>query len=144
MTNPEAAGVELTPQQEKFCQRYIELSNASEAYRQSYNCEKSSPQCVWNEAYKLMLNPYVALRVQNLQAEHAQRHKVTVDSLTEELNEAKAIAYSLEHTSAAISAIMGKAKIHGHDKASLALTGKDGGAIEQSITVRYVDANETD
>ena len=34
------SGRGLTPKQEKFCQLYIELGNASEAYRQSYDCSK--------------------------------------------------------------------------------------------------------
>lgn len=29
----------MTPKQDKFCMLYIELGNASEAYRQSYNAE---------------------------------------------------------------------------------------------------------
>jgi len=35
--------MKLTIKQEKFCNLYIELGNASEAYRQSYNCEKMKP-----------------------------------------------------------------------------------------------------
>lgn len=35
------SGRGLTPKQEKFCQLYIELGNASEAYRQSYDCSKN-------------------------------------------------------------------------------------------------------
>ena len=31
----------LTPKQEKFCQKYIEMGNASEAYRQAYNASKN-------------------------------------------------------------------------------------------------------
>lgn len=143
MVNPSGAGVELTHQQQLFCEKYIECKgNASEAYRQSYNCTEASNNTIWTDAYKLLQIPYVAHRIQTLQDAHAERHKVTVDTLTEELDEAKAFAYSLEQPSAAITAIMGKAKIHGHDKASLALTGKDGGAIESSVTVRYVDGKD--
>lgn len=107
----------LTAKQEQFCQEYLKNKcNASEAYRQSYNCEKSSDQVIWNEACVLMHNHDVAIRIQNLQAEAAKRNEVTLDSLTEELNEAKEFAYQEKQTSAAVSAIMGKAKIHGFDK----------------------------
>ena len=30
----------MTPKQEKFCQLYVELGNASEAYRQAYDASK--------------------------------------------------------------------------------------------------------
>ena len=45
--------MKLTIKQEKFCNLYIELGNASEAYRQSYNCEKMKPESVNNKAYEL-------------------------------------------------------------------------------------------
>ncbi len=109
--------IKLTPQQELFCQNYIAYKyNASEAYRQSYNCTKASDNTIWTDAYKLLQKPYVAHRIQELQAEHAERCKVTVESITDELNEAKAFAMQLDNPAATISAIMGKAKIHGLDK----------------------------
>jgi phage terminase small subunit len=107
----------LTPQQENFCQEYIKNKcNASEAYRQAYNCQESGDNTIWVNASRLLNDTKVSLRIQTLQAEAAERNKVTVDSLTEELNEAKMLAYQLEQVSAGVSAIMGKAKIHGLDK----------------------------
>ncbi|EPZ98572.1 terminase small subunit, partial [Glaesserella parasuis] len=40
----------LTPKQEKFCQLYIELGNASEAYRQAYDCSKMSNETINTKA----------------------------------------------------------------------------------------------
>ena len=44
----------LTPKQEKFCQLYVELGNASDAYRQAYNVDDNtlSHTCT-NNGYKL-------------------------------------------------------------------------------------------
>lgn len=109
-------GDKLTPKQEKFCHVYIETSNASEAYRQAYNAENMKPESINVNASKLLADAKVALRVQELREEHRKRHAVTIDSLTQELNEAKSLAYQEKQISAGISAIMGKAKIHGFDK----------------------------
>lgn len=40
------SGRGLTPKQEKFCQLYIELGNASEAYRQSYDCQDMKSESI--------------------------------------------------------------------------------------------------
>ncbi len=134
---------DLTHQQQLFCQKYIECKgNASEAYRQSYDCEESSDNTIKTEAYKLLQNPYLTHTIEVLQAEAAKRNEVTVDSLTAEYEQVRVLALEAAEYNPVIAAINGKAKIHGFDKASLALTGKDGGILEQSITVRYVDAKD--
>lgn len=118
----------LTPKQEKFAQKYIELSNASEAYRQAYNAENMSNDAIKVEACRLLQNPNVALTVMKIQEQHAERHRVTVDSITKELDEARSLAMEEKQTSAAISASMGKAKIHGLiiDKAQQRFVDEDG------------------
>ena len=134
---------DLTHQQQLFCEKYIECKgNASEAYRQSYNCETASNNTIRTDAYKLLQSPYIIHTIELLQAEHAKRHEVTVDSLTSEYEQVRLLALDAAELNPAIAAINGKAKLHGFDKASLALTGKDGGAIEQSITVKYVDSKD--
>jgi len=54
----------LTPKQETFCQKFIELGNASEAYRTAYNATKGTDKTIWESASKLLANPKVAARVQ--------------------------------------------------------------------------------
>lgn len=107
---------DLTPKQEKFCLKYIETGNATEAYRQAYDCKNMQPQTINRNAALLLDNNRIATRVSTIQENHAKRHNVTVDSLTRELQEAKSLAFQLEQISAGVSAIMGKAKIHGFDK----------------------------
>lgn len=106
----------LTPKQEKFCLKYIETGNASEAYRQAYNCENMQPQTINKNANVLLQNNQIATRVSEIQQIHVKRHMVTVDSLTAELEELKELAKQEGQISAGVSAVMGKAKIHGFDK----------------------------
>lgn len=76
---------ELTIKQEKFCQKYIELEgNASEAYRQSYDCKNSGEATINNEAYLLLQNPDIALRIKELEGLHLARHKTTIDRVVAE------------------------------------------------------------
>lgn len=50
----------MTPKQEKFCHKYLELGNASEAYRLVYSCTRMKEKQVWEEASKLLKRPKVA------------------------------------------------------------------------------------
>jgi len=113
----------LTVKQEKFAQKYVETSNASEAYRQSYNAENMNVDSIKIEASRLMDNPNIALTVKTLRDELKERHNVTVDSLTIELEEARQIALTEKQSSSAVSASMGKAKLHGLDKDKLDVVG---------------------
>lgn len=103
----------ITQKQRVFCEQYIETGNASEAYRRAYDAENMSAESIKVEASRLLDNPNVALTVQTLQAIHAERHAVTVDSITKELDEARLLALIEKQTSSAVSASMGKAKLHG-------------------------------
>ena len=64
-------------------------------------------------ACKLLKNAKVTLRVQQLQERLQKRHDVTLDSLTRELDEDREGAREAGQYSAAISAVLGKAKLHG-------------------------------
>jgi len=116
----------LTPKQESFCQAFIETGNASEAYRQVYNTKKMKLETVHRSAKELMDNPKIAARVDEINAEHRDRHDVTVDSLTDELEIARDLAVGIESPAAAVSATMGKARLHGLLTEKHEHTGKDG------------------
>jgi len=104
---------ELTLKQEQFCQSYIETGNASEAYRRAYDSENMKPETINRNAKALMDDNKIATRVKHLKAQHQKRHNVTVNSLTVELDEAKDLANTTKNPSAAVSAIVAKAKLHG-------------------------------
>ena len=60
----------------------VETCNGSEAYRRAYAAEKMSQAAIEVEASRLLANPKLTLRVSELQAKHAKRHDVTVDTIT--------------------------------------------------------------
>ena len=103
----------LTIKQDGFCLSYIEEGNASEAYRLNYSTSNMKKESVNRNAKALMDNIKISTRIKELQAEHKKRHMVTVDSLTKELEEARALALQTEQSTSMVSATMGKAKLHG-------------------------------
>lgn len=124
-------GVEsMTPKQEKFCQLYVELGNASEAYRQAYDASRMKSESVAVQAAKMLVNPKIALRVDELKAAAAERHGVTVDDIAAMLREDRDFARHCETPAAAVSATMGLAKLYGHLRDKVEHTGKDGKPIQ--------------
>ena len=87
-------------------------------------------------ACKLLKHAKVALRVEQLQERIQQRHDVTIDSLTRELEEDREGAREAGQYSAAIAAVMGKAKLHGLiiDKAKSDIT-SDGKPLAPILNV---------
>lgn len=126
---------------EKFCLAYVETANAAESYRIAYNTEKMATATIGREGYNLLQRPQVQERLEELRGQVMDRHRITVDTLLLELEEARRAALDAEtpQTSAAVSATMGKAKLLGLDKKIVEVTGKDGGEIRTSSTVA-VDA----
>jgi len=106
----------LTTKQERFCKSFIETGNASEAYRQSYDCQKMKGPTINRNAVALLDNSKIATRVGELQLNLQKKFEVTVESLSKELDEDRQLARSLGQPGAAISALNVKARIHGLDK----------------------------
>lgn len=126
----------LTFKQESACQAYIECDgNQSKAYRSVYNTKKMNPQTIWSEASALFNLPHVTDRIIELQAKHAERHNVTVDSITKELDENREFARKMEQSAAMITATMGKAKIHGLVTDKQQLTGKNGEDLQWNVNI---------
>lgn len=107
------AKADLTPKQEAFVRFYIETGNASEAYRRAYDAANMKDEAVHVAACKLLKNPKVALRLEQHHKRQQARHDITIESLTRELDEDREGARASGQYSAAISAVMGKAKLHG-------------------------------
>jgi len=104
----------LTEKQENACKAYIECGgNQSEAYRRAYNAENMTQKSIWEKASGVFSLVKVSERVIMLQESHAKRHNVTVDTITDELDEARKLAKDIENPTAMTGATMGKAKIHG-------------------------------
>jgi hypothetical protein len=103
----------LTPKQEKFCQVFIETGNASEAYRQVYNCTNMKPESINRMAKENMDNLKIASRVSELREEHKKRHDFTIDDAVREYDEAREIARMKFDASPMISATSKKVDLYG-------------------------------
>lgn len=105
----------LTPKQERFAQACVEFMGAlSKAYREAYAAENMSDEAVKVEAWRLAHEHIgVSTRIEKLQERAVKRHDVSVDTITEELDENRRIAVEDRVPAAAVQATMGKAKLHG-------------------------------
>ena len=105
----------LTPKQERFAQAVVEMSGAlSKAYRDAYGTENMSDESVKANAWKLAHeHAGVGSRIGQLKARALRRHDVSVDTITIELDENRAVALEERAAGAAVQATMGKAKLHG-------------------------------
>ena len=108
-------------QHEIFAQGLVEKKTGSQAYIDAGYQENSG------NATRLRQNEEIIARVSELQARHLLRHDVTIDTLTDELEEVKNLALRKGQAGAAVSAVMGIAKLHGlltdkveHTRSSLA------------------------
>ena len=78
--------MELTDKQESYCQNYIICANQSTAYRLAYDADAMNSNSVAREACLLHANPNITQRIKELQAEHYERNKATIDELVNVLS----------------------------------------------------------
>ncbi|QHJ81967.1 MAG: hypothetical protein [Caudoviricetes sp.] len=123
----------LTIKQENFCLAYVETGNASEAYRRAYDTEDMLPSSINCKASELMDNVKVTDRINELRGSIMQRHKITVDDLLAELDEARAIGKETGKAAPMVAATMGKAKLLGLDKVLEEVDTRPVGKIEIEI-----------
>lgn len=103
-------------QWETAAQVFMQTGNKTEAFRQAGYSTNSTEQVITGNVQRLFRREPVLKRVAELQAEQAKLHAVTIESLTADLREDRALAYSVKNPSAAVSAVMGMARLHGLDK----------------------------
>lgn len=125
--------IKLTPKEEKFARLYVEIGNASEAYRQSYNVgENTKEETTWRNAHAVLTRTNVQARISEIQDQAMAVHKITVESLVGELDEIMALAKDHQklngkpQLAAAVSAINTKMKLAGLDKTTINHTSDDG------------------
>jgi len=80
----------LSERDEKFCQLYVKLLNASEAYRQTGFGKKSSERAVNTQASEKLKMPKIARRIEELQAAAArianEKFAVTAEEMLRHLD----------------------------------------------------------
>lgn len=116
------------PKHEKFAQLRAKGKTAEEAYDSAgYKPHRGN-------ASRLSTNESVLARVAEIQGRAAERAAVTIQSLTDELDEVRALAIAEKQSSAAVSAVMGKAKLHGLLIDKKRLEGPNGGPVKIDLT----------
>jgi hypothetical protein len=118
------------PRHEKFVQLLAEGRSADEAYvLAGYKQNR-------HNAAALAREEHISTRLRTLQEHAAERTAVTIESLTDELEEARAIAIAEKQSSAAVAASMGKAKLHGFLIEKKQLSGANGGPVQIADVTR--------
>ena len=105
--------MKLTPKQEKFCQIRVETGNATEAYRQAYDCSRMKPESINRKAKFLMDQGKIRARIDQLQADHRKRHDITIDTLTGDFIEDRDGARGKGDFGTAVKATQEIGKLHG-------------------------------
>lgn len=126
----------LTDKQEAFCRFVVETQNQSEAYRRAFDTSKMKDITVVKRASELANRSDIKGRLAELRKANQQRHEITVDSLVEELEEARRVARDEGQASAMVASTMGKAKLMGLDKQLV----EHSGGISYTIVTGVPDA----
>lgn len=92
---------------ELFAQGLVEGRTATQAYIDAGYAANDG------NSTRLRQTDEIVARVSELQTRILLRHDVTVDTLTEKLEEARLLAHEQGQAGAAVSAILGVAKLHG-------------------------------
>jgi phage terminase small subunit len=111
----------MNDKQRAFVREYLIDRNATQAAIRAGYSEKTA----YSIGQRLLKKVEVAEAIKAGESEHAERCAVTIESLTKELDEDRLLARDNSQPSAAISAVLGKAKLHGFmtDKADVNVTG---------------------
>jgi len=132
---------QLTPKQEKFAQCVASGMTQADAYRNSFDVrETTKDSSIHVSASKLMDDPKVWQRVEEIRKPIVQKAQITLESHLEELRVLRELAKDASQLSAAIAAEVSRGKASGHYSDKVELTGKDGAPIEQNLTVSFVKA----
>ncbi len=101
--------VGLTPKQQRFVQEYLQDHNGTQAaIRTGYSAKTAKQQ-----GSRLLADPRIQAAVRAGQKKVAKKAEVTVDSLMDELEQARKLALKEKQASAAVTATMGKGKLAG-------------------------------
>jgi hypothetical protein len=103
----------LTPKQDDFCHKFLELKSASAAYRAAYDAENSRPETVYRNATALLNNNKITTRLDELRAKADQYTEITLEEVSTALRTALDMALDSGQSSAATAAAMGLGKLGG-------------------------------
>ena len=113
MAQSKHANQRLTPKQDDFCHKFLELKSASAAYREVYDAANSKPETVHRNATALLNNSKVATRLDELRAKADQYTEITLEEVSTALRTALDQALDRGQSGAAVAAAMGLGKLGG-------------------------------
>jgi len=115
----------LTPKQEKFAQCVADGMSQADAYRTAYDCKPTTkPESIQDSAYKVMANPEVYQRVEELRAQLAEK---SLWSRADSVNILAEIAQDLGNKAGErVSAIKELNAMHGWNKQVIDHQSSDG------------------
>ena len=103
----------LTAKQEKFCQEIVAGKSQSEAYRNSYDAEKSSYNTVVEEASHMRADPKIATRIEELQAPVVKEIRFGLQEALTEAEEARLVGKACDEGGVMVQATTLKSKLTG-------------------------------
>ena len=127
----------ITQKQRAYCLAFMETGNSSEAYRRSYDTSGMTTASVNRCAKDVYDNVNVSAMIEQLRKKAMNRNEITVDTLLDELEEARKAALDADtaQSSAAVSATMGKARLLGLDKKIVDHMSSDGSLMPTKIVL---------
>lgn len=127
--------MELTPKQEAFAQAVVSGKSQSDAYRIAYKVRPGTKLSSINvAASKLMADPNISQRVEELRIPVAKKAQITLESHLEDLLRLRNMAAKEKQYSAAITAEVARGKASGVATDKLDI----GGAVQLVHTVNLV------
>lgn len=140
----------LSSKESEFCRQAIDCrqSNTS-AYRIAYDKPDMESKSACSRASDLMQKPRIKKEIARLRRAIVKEFKMTIESLVEELEEARQLALNGDPesgtrptASAAVSATMGKAKVCGLDKQVVDHVSSDNSMSPVKIIIESVEDND--
>jgi len=130
----------LTPKQERFAMAVASGKTQSDAYREAYNVRPTTKmETINQQASRLLANSNIYARVEELRKPIAQKAMITLESHIERLKELAALAVDTGQIAAAIKAEELCGKASGIYIERRQLTGLDGGPVNHSISISFVE-----
>ena len=106
----------LSTKEQKFVDEIIAGEGDAEAYRRSYTCDTWNNANIRKAAFVVRHRPRVSKAIEDARGKASNQADITVQTLLDELDEARLVAAAEKQGSAMTAATMGKARLLGLDK----------------------------
>lgn len=129
----------LTPKEYRFCQLYVQLDCATEAYRAAYDIPTAKSKIVSEGARRVLKRIKVQEFIGVLRAMALDEHLVTVTEIDRQLIQDRAFARANGNASAAVAATIARMRLYGMDKQNVSVDNP----AESGVMV-YIPHNKRD